>query len=160
MLTPRKINLVIFLGCFGLILTALYMQQVLTLTPCALCITQRIFVILVGVIALSAALHNPAVYVGRIYAACGLIATLIGGSFSARHVWLQSLPEDQVPACGPGLSYLLENFPLYQALSVLLRGDGNCAAVEWTFLSLSIPAWTLIAFIGLAAINTYQLLRR
>lgn len=160
MLTSRQINLVIFLGCSGLILTALYMQHAMALIPCALCITQRVFVMLVGLTALAACIHNPDRHGRRIYAALGIIGALIGGGFSARHVWLQSLPEDLVPACGPGLGYLLENFPLQQAISVLLQGDGNCATVEWTFLSLSIPAWTLVAFAGLVAINVLQLLRR
>ena len=84
---------------------------------------------------------------------------IIGGGFSSRQVWLQSLPPDQVPACGPDLSYLIENFPLKEAFMVLLRGDGNCAEVTWTFLGVSIAGWTLVAFSGLMLINLWQWVR-
>jgi protein dithiol:quinone oxidoreductase len=84
---------------------------------------------------------------------------IAGGSVSARHVWLQSLPPDQAPACGPGLAYLFESFPLTEALALLLRGDGNCALVGWSFLGLSIPGWTLVAFVVIAAIAVWNCVR-
>jgi disulfide bond formation protein DsbB len=77
-----------------------------------------------------------------------------------RQLYLQSLPAEQAPACGPGLGYMLENFPFMQALEIMLKGDGNCATVVWTFIGISIPGWTLIAFIGLAAISIWQLVRK
>lgn len=156
----RQTNLIVFLGCAGLILTGIYMQHVMGLEPCALCITQRVFIIAVGVVGLVAFMHNPQRLGSRVYAGLGVLAAVIGGGFSSRQIWLQSLPADQVPACGPGLNYILETFPLRQALEVLLRGDGNCAEVVWTFLGISIPGWTLVAFCGLAAINLWQALRR
>lgn len=84
----------------------------------------------------------------------------IGSGFSLRQLYLQSLPPDQVPACGPDIAYMFENFPLLDAVSLLLRGDGNCAEVAWTFLGLSIPAWTFIAFVGLIAFNLWQFFRK
>ena len=94
-----------------------------------------------------------------IYAGLTMLAAIAGGSFSSRQLYLQGLPEDQVPACGPGLSYMLEAFPLNQTLTAMLTGDGNCAEVVWTFLGLSIPAWTLVAFISVAGSALYLLLR-
>ncbi len=156
----RRTGFIIFFGCAGLILTALYMQHYMDMAPCALCITQRVFIIVVGLLALVGAIQNPAPLGRRIYAGLGLLAAIIGGAFSSRHIWLQSLPEDLVPACGPSLDYLLETFPLREALEVLLRGDGNCAEVSWTLLGISIPGWTLVAFIGLALLTLWQGLRR
>lgn len=158
--STRLTFLIIFLGCVGLMLTALYMQYFMDLYPCPLCITQRVFVIAVGVTALIAFIFNPKTLGRRIFAVLGILLAIAGGSFSTRQLWLQSLPEDQVPACGPDIAYLMENFPLMEALSVLLRGDGNCAEVSWTFLGISIPGWTLVAFIGLALINAWQLMRK
>lgn len=155
----RLTNLAIFLGCTGLILIGLYMQYVMDLKPCALCITQRVFIIATGVLALIAFVHHPRRLGLRVYASLGALTAIIGGSFSTRQVWLQSLPEDQAPACGPGIQYMLENFPFTEALELLLRGDGNCAEVVWRFLGLSIPSWTLVAFIGLLSINIWQWLR-
>lgn len=156
----RQTFLLIFLGCVGLMLVGLFMQYAMGLAPCALCITQRIFIILVGLIALAGCCHNPQNWGRRVYAGLGILGAILGGSVSTRQLWLQSLPEDQVPACGPSLGYLIENFPLVEALELLFRGDGNCAEVAWTFLGISIPGWTLVAFIGLAGFNTWQLLRR
>lgn len=146
-------------GCLGLIVTALYLQEILGLHPCPLCITQRIFVILVGLTALIAAIHMPARTGRLIYASLGALFAIIGAGVSARHVWIQHLPADQVPACGPGLEYMFETFPIMEALALLFQGDGNCAEVVWQFLGLSIPSWTLIAFVGLLALNLWQGLR-
>ena len=145
----RLLFLLAFAACAGMILTALYMQHVMDLEPCALCITQRVFIIAIGISSLIAAIHEPARLGIRFYSGTCVVLAMIGGGFSARHLWLQSLPEDLVPACGPSLGYLIESFPLWEALSVLLRGDGNCADTLWTFLGLSIPGWTLVAFITL-----------
>lgn len=158
--TPRCVNAVIAAGCLGMIVFALYLQQHLGLHPCPLCITQRVCVIIVGVIAMFAAIHNPAKCGVRVYAGLQALAALTGMGVAARHVWIQNLPADQVPACGPGLQYMFDNFPFMEALALLFRGDGNCAIVDWTFLSLSIPAWVLVACSGLLIINLWQLLRR
>ncbi len=157
--TIRLTNLILFLGCVGLILTGLYMQYQMDLHPCALCITQRIFIIATGLLALLAFLHHPRCLGLRIYASLGILTAVIGGGFSSRQLWLQSLPPDQAPACGPGLEYMIENFPLAEAFQLLLRGDGNCAEVAWTFLGISIPGWTLVAFIGLVLMNIWQWIR-
>lgn len=139
---------------------ALYLQHVLNEIPCPLCITQRIFVIAIGVVALLAAVINPQAIARRISAGLMLVLAVGGAIVAGRHVWLQSLPEDQVPACGPGLSYMFQNFPLQKAVELLFMGNGNCAEQGWTFLSLSIPAWTLICFVIYGLIALCQLLRR
>lgn len=155
----RQTFLLIFLGCTGLILVAMYMQHSLGLEPCPLCITQRVFIIAVGLTALVAFAVNFQGVGRRIVAGLGLLFSIAGGGFSTRQLWLQSLPEDQIPACGPSVSYMFDTFPLMEALGVLLRGDGNCAEVVWTLFGISIPGWTLVAFVGLAGFNIWQLLR-
>lgn len=159
-LTPRVVNIIIAAGCAGLMAFALYLQEKLGLHPCPLCITQRVCVIVVGAIALIAAIHNPGKTGVRIYAGLQGLAALTGIVVAGRHVWIQSLPADQVPACGPGLQYMFENFPFMDALELLFKGDGNCAIVDWSFLGLSIPAWVLVACVGLLFINGWQLLRK
>lgn len=157
--SARWLFLLAALACAAMILAALYMQYVMGLAPCALCITQRIFVIAIGVVALIAAIHGPQCLGIRLYSGGCTLLTIIGGGFSARHVWLQNLPEDLVPACGPSLDYLVENFPLWEALSVLLQGDGNCADTVWTFLGLSIPGWTLVAFVVMGLYFVFLMIR-
>ncbi|MBT8139276.1 MAG: disulfide bond formation protein B [Gammaproteobacteria bacterium] len=147
---PAVIRWEIFLAVAGLLGFGYYLQYVEGLEPCPLCITQRFFLFLCGMLGLVAALHKPGVIGARVYAALGVAVAGAGSFFSIRQLHLQSLPEDQVPACGPSLEFILETFPLTEAISILLRGDGNCAEVAWTFLGLSIPAWTLVAFAGLA----------
>lgn len=155
----RQTNLLIFVACTLMMLAAAYMEHVMKMIPCSLCITQRGFVVLTGVIALIAAIHNPAPRGRRIYATLGIISPILGACFAGRQLWLQSLPADQVPACGPGLSYIFDVFPFIDALKLLLQGDGNCAHVDKIF-GLSLAAWTLIAFIGLALVNLFQLVRK
>jgi protein dithiol:quinone oxidoreductase len=158
-ISTRKTNLVIFIGCAFLILVGVYLEHVMKLLPCPLCITQRAFIDLVGLLALIAFIHNPRQKGIRIYAGLGILAAVGGAYFAKHHLWLQSLPEDQVPACGPGLAYMFEVFPIMEAFKMLLQGDGSCAKPHLIF-GLSIPAWTLIAFVGLVLINVYQIVRK
>lgn len=158
--SPRITNLGIFVACAMLLASALFMQEVMDLKPCYLCIVQRVFVIFVGLTALLACIHNPGVTGRRAYAGVTILGALGGGGFAIRHLWLQGLPADRVPACGPPADYLLDVFPLAQALPMLLAGDGNCAVVDWTLLGVSIPGWLLVAFCGLAAAGLWQLRRQ
>ena len=111
---------------------------------------QRAFFYAVGGVFLVAALHDPARAGQVIYSMLGLLFALGGLGVAARHVWLQHLPPDQVPACGPDLAFMLENFPLGRTLQKLFEGSGQCAEVKWRFLGLSIPEWSLLCFGALA----------
>lgn len=157
----RQINLVQALASLFLILIAIvYFENHLGLEPCYLCVTQRFFVVCVGLICATAALHNPAQLGQRVYAVLSMFAATLGGYFSSKQLWLQSLPEDQVPACGIPVDYLLDSFSLSEAIAMLMRGDGNCAEVQWQLLGLSMPAWVLIGFIGFFSMGALQLLRK
>lgn len=134
-------------ACAGLVGFALYLQHRMFLDPCPLCILQRAAFVLLGAVFLLGLLHNPGRLGRRIYALLALAAAGVGVAIAGRHVWLQSLPADEVPACGPGLEYMLEAFPLSRALSMVLQGSGECAKVDWSFLGLSMPAWTLVWYV-------------
>lgn len=160
LLSPRPLNLLGFAACVGLMIAALALQYAQGLEPCPLCILQRVAVMLLGAVFLLAALHNPAAVGRRLYAAISLLIAATGAAIAGRHVWLQHLPPEEVPPCGPAMDYILDTFPLGRALGIILRGSGDCAAVDWTWLGLSIPAWTLVAFIGFCALALLLLLYR
>jgi disulfide bond formation protein DsbB len=159
MLTPRLGFLLGFLGCAGLLAAAAWLQFGKGLEPCPLCITQRVFVFLIALTLLTAAWHNPGRTGRRIYATLATLLALGGATVAARHVWLQHLPAEEVPACGPGLSYVFEHFPLTETLKLLVSGTGECSKIDWTLLGLSIPGWTLIAFLLLAGWSVWNGLR-
>jgi protein dithiol:quinone oxidoreductase len=155
----RLAHLLGALVCAGLIGYALYMQHGLGLEPCPLCILQRVAVIAAGVVFLLAAFHDPG-RVGAIVYSCILIVIAVAGAaVAARHVWLQGLPPAEVPACGPGLSYMLETLPFSDVLASVFKGSGDCASVDWRFLGLSIPGWTLVFFLSLI-VAAIELMRR
>lgn len=156
---PRTLYISAFLICAGLIATALYFQHVMGLEPCPLCIFQRIGVMLLGILFLLAAIINPGLRLQRLFGLLFLLAAGAGAGVSARHVWLQSLPEDQVPACGPGLEFMFDVFPVDEALSMVFQGSGECAEVSWRFLGLSMPGWMLIIFSAFALFGLWQLIR-
>lgn len=137
----------IFLICCALLGFGLYLEHGTGLEPCPLCIFQRIAFISIAVIALIAALHGPNRMAIWLYSGLISLAALIGGGIATRQVWLQHLPADQVPECGPGLDYMLESFPLSQALKMILSGSGECAEAGWSFLGFSIAGWSLLWFL-------------
>ena len=155
----RQLNFAGFLACAGLMAYALYAEHVLLLMPCPLCVFQRMAVIALGAIFLVAALHNPGGKGRRIYALSILLAAGAGVGVAGRHVWLQNLPPDQVPACGPGFDYIIESFPLSEALSLIFSGSGECASVDWQFLGLSMPAWVVISVLAIGIVGVWNNLR-
>lgn len=148
-LSARQTHIAIVLCCAALLGYALYTQYFQDLIPCALCMTQRFFYVLTALFALLAALHNPGKIGRRVYVGLMVSASAFGAAVAGRQVWLQHLPEDLVPACGPSLEYILDTLPFSEAFTTLMLGDGNCAEVVWTFLGLSMPNWSLICFVGL-----------
>lgn len=162
LLTYRHINLYIFLLCASMLGVAYYMELVMLLEPCPLCIMQRIFFFFAGLTALIAFLHNPKARGKVIYGLTSAALSLAGGGFAIRQIYLQHLPKDQVPSCGPSLSYMIEEFPMSEVLKVMLSGDGNCAEISWQdpIIHMSIPQWSLIGFAALAGVCLYQALRK
>ena len=151
-----------FLACAGGIAFALYLQYGRNLEPCPMCIFQRIAMIATGVIFLIATLHGPQASGRWVYAGLATLTAAAGAGVAGRQVWLQSLPPDQVPACGPTLNYLLHMLPFSKVITTVLKGDGNCAKIEGVWLGITLPGWTLIAFIALAvlALSSPMLARR
>lgn len=136
-----------FLVCASLIGIALYFQYAQDMEPCPLCIFQRVTIMALGIIFLLAALHNPGQFWKKIYGTLIVLVSLIGIGLSGRHVWIQSLPEDQIPSCGPGLEFMMETLPLRDVISKVLTGSGECHDINWVFLGLTIPGWTCLLFI-------------
>ena len=133
----------------GLMGFGLYLQYIKHQDPCPLCMVQRVIFIAILVMFAVAALHGPKRIGERVYAALIGVLSLLGVAVATRHIWIQHLPKDQVPACGPGLDYMLETFPMADVLKELLHGSGECAAKGWSFLSLGIPEWSLLCYVAL-----------
>ncbi len=127
--------------------SALYLQYVLRQIPCPLCMIQRVIFIAIGVLFFLAALHNPKQTGAKVYSVLIALISLGGVGVAARHIWIQHLPADQVPACGPGLDYMLQHFPMADVLQELMHGSGECAEKGWTFLTLGIPEWSLVWYV-------------
>jgi disulfide bond formation protein DsbB len=94
-----------------------------------------------------------------VYAALLGLAALVPGYVAGRHVYIQSLPEGSVPACGATLDYMLEVFPLLTVVRKVLTGGGECAKIDWSFLGLSMPAWVLVAVVALGVLGISNQLR-
>ena len=144
-----------FAACAALIGVALYSQLHGGLEPCPLCIFQRVAFAALGLVFLLGGLHAPrSAGMRRLYGVLALLAAAAGGAIAGRHVWLQSLPKDQVPACGPALDYMLDSMPIAGVVRKVLTGSGECANVDWSLLGLSMPAWSLIWFVLLCLLYT------
>lgn len=146
-LTNRWLYLAGTLVIAGLFGAALYLQYVMRQDPCPLCMVQRVIFIAMLVLFAIATLHGPKRAGEKIYAALISLFALGGVAVAGRHIWIQHLPKDEVPACGPGLNYMLENFPLSEVWQELLHGSGECAAKGWSFLGLGIPEWSLVWYV-------------
>ena len=141
-----------FLGCFAGVGLALWIQTRYHLEPCPLCISQRIVLMSLGVLFLLAALLPK---LPRFFAFLQVLTALGGAGVAIRHWWIQAHRESMVADCGVGFDYMFENFPLKKALTLVFRGTGDCAAIDWTFMGLTIPQMALLAFIAGACYAIY-----
>lgn len=156
----RVVNALLVLASVVGMTFSLYLEHAQNLAPCPLCVFQRVGLMAMGIVALAALIHHPAKAVGRrVYGVFMLLGIGWSVAVAGRHVWLQNLPPDQVPACGPGLDFWLEAFPMQQVLKLVLSGSGECATIDWTFLGLSLPTWSLLFFSGCLVLVLLQLIK-
>ncbi len=151
-LSARRFHGLVAFVAFALLAVAFYMEYQMALEPCPLCMLQRIVFLCVGLVSLASALTGSQT-ARRFFSWVVVVLSLIGAALAIRHLYLQQLPEDQLPACLPGLSYMFDVFPWQEIMQAMIMGTGECGDVVWTFLSISIPGWTLVAFTGMALIN-------
>lgn len=149
-LSFRALSLLGFLACAGGMGFALYLQHAKGFEPCPMCIFQRIAMCTAGLLFLLGALHGPKAGGRWAWALLAALAALIGAGVSGRQVWLQHLPADQVPACGPTLDYLMKLMPWQKVVAYVLKGEGSCAKIDAQWLGIALPEWTLFGFIALA----------
>lgn len=135
-------------ACAVLLAFGYYLQYLQGLDPCPLCLVQRGFFYAVMVVFLAAAAHGPKGRAAALYSCLVFLFALGGAAAAGRQVWLQQLPPDKVPQCGPDLFFMLENLPLSRTLEKLFYGTGECAVVDWSFLGLSIAGWSLAWFVA------------
>ncbi len=158
-LTARAVLGAIFGACVALLAFASYLQHVQGLEPCPMCILQRYVFIVIGLVALAGAIHGPQRTGTRLYAGLIVIFALVGAGTSIRHSYLQRFP-DPSTSCGVELEFLVNNFPLAQALPKIFAGSGECAKVKWKLLGLSIPEWALVWFVLIVIAAAWVSLRR
>ena len=157
--TSRQINLVIFLIVGSLLGYAAYSMKILGLEPCTLCITQQFFYCLIGISSFVSFLQNPGVTISRVYSFFISLFAIAGIWISGRQIWLQGLPEDEVPLCGPPLEYIIDVFPFADVLNALFMGDGNCAEIPWQFLGVSMAGWSFIWFLVIFFLSVISLIK-
>ncbi|KQP15040.1 disulfide bond formation protein B [Pseudorhodoferax sp. Leaf267] len=156
--SPRKVLALVSLACVALLGFGLYLQHVVGLEPCPMCIVQRYAMVLIAIVAgVTALLRSRGALVG------GAVLTLalagFGAFVAARQSWLQWYPPE-VASCGRDFYGMIETFPLQRAIPMIFRGGGDCAAIDWTFLGGSIANWSFLCFMGIAAVALALVARR
>ena len=156
-LTGKTGYLLGFAGCFATVALALVIQTKYNLEPCPLCITQRMFFMGLGVLFLIGAFVKPASILQKILAALQVLTAMGGAGWAIRHWYLQAHKGEIIADCGVGFDYMFENFPLKKMFTLIFKGTGDCAAIDWTFLGLSLPQLALIIFVVFAAYAVWLL---
>ena len=148
--TPRRVLALVAAACVGLLAFSMYLQHVVGLEPCPMCIVQRYAVILVAVLAgVTALLRGRAALLGG--SALGLVMAGLGAFVAARQSWIQWYPPE-IASCGRDFYGMIETFPLRRAIPLIFKGSGDCTKIDWTFLGGSIANWTFVAFVAFAGV--------
>jgi len=140
-----------FLVCVLLLAFAYYVQFQLNIEPCPLCIFQRLAFMAMSLFFLIGAISDPRERGRKVYALLVFLSACAGIAVAARHIWVQHLPPDPMAGCAPGWNYMVANFPIGDAIKKAFTGSADCAEVNWTFLGLSMPIWTLVSFVVIGA---------
>lgn len=151
-LTIRPLYAYLFIFCLFLLAVSFVLQFHFHLEPCPLCVIDRIIVFMLALFFAIGLLHNPKACGQKIYSLFGFLLSSLGVVVCARHVWIMHLPPEQV-ACSPGFNYLIDTLPPHEAILTILKGSGECAQHSAISFGLSLPMWTLIAFLILAIGN-------
>ncbi len=160
MFSYRALNFYGFTLCVAALSFAVfYLERVLFLDPCPLCIFDRFVIAGIGLVFLVALAHNPRSFLARIYGLVSVLLCVTGIGLASRHIWLQRLPPEQVPACGADLYFMLDTLPLLEVIKEALTASGSCAETNWSFAGLTIPEQTLLLFLVLLGLSTTQMLR-
>ena len=155
---PRRIFGLLALACVAMLAFGLYLQHVVGLEPCPMCIVQRYALVLVAIVAgLAASFRGRGVHVGG--AALMTLVAGFGGFTAARQSWLQWYPPE-VASCGRDLYGMIETFPLKRAIPMIFKGSGDCTKIDWTFLGLSIANWSFLCFMGIVVIGLVLIVRQ
>ncbi len=150
-----------FLGSLSLVAVAyFYFQLELELEPCPLCLFQRAALLGVAAFCFLGMLFNPGKVFAKIIAFGVTLFSVLGLMIAGRQVWLQHLPEDKVPECGPDLAFMLDAFPLSQVISTVFQGSGECAEVQWSLIGFSMPEWMAFIFLIMTLIGLRLLFKR
>ena len=154
---PRRVLALVSAICIAMLIFGLYLQHVVGLEPCPMCIVQRYMLILVAVVAAAMAFaqRNRLQLVGS-----GLMALLatLGAFVAARQSFLQWFPPSEA-SCGRDLYGMIETFPLKRVIPMIFKGSGDCTKIDWTFLSLSIANWSFLCFAAIALLGLLMVFR-
>lgn len=153
----RSLFSLAFLAAALVMGASLYLEHGVGLVPCSLCLVQRLFLAGFCLVSLLGVLHGPARIGCRVYGALGLLFALAGAATAARQVLLQQVPLEELMICQPGLHCLMQQVSFFKALLLMFRATAECAQIHWTLFDLSIPEWSLLAFVGMSILAIYQI---
>jgi len=155
---PRRVLALIALACVAMLAFGLYLQHVVGLEPCPMCIVQRYALVLVAVVAGMTAMAKSR---GLLVGGSGLMVLLagFGGFVAARQSFLQWYPPE-IASCGRDFYGMIETFPLKRAIPMIFKGSGDCTKIDWTFLGLSIANWSFLCFVAIAAVGLLLMVRQ
>ena len=159
-LSFRQVMLLIAFACAAMLAFGYYLQHIVGLEPCPMCVVQRYAIFLIAILAIitparSLNLSNFMHISGSVL----LIITALAGAFvAARQSWLQWYPQE-IASCGRDIYGMIETFPLQKVLPMIFKGSGDCTKIDWTFLGGSIANWSFLCFCGFAAVAMWNLYR-
>ena len=156
--TPRRVFALVCAVCVAMLAFGLYLQHLVGLEPCPMCIVQRYALVLVAVLAGALAFADKkAVLLGG--AAALVISSAAGAFVAARQSYLQLYPPETA-SCGRDLYGMIETFPLKRVIPMIFKGSGDCTKIDWTFLGLSIANWSFLCFVAIALVSAAVIFKR
>lgn len=154
---PRRVLALVAMACVAMLAFGLYLQHVVGLEPCPMCIVQRYALVLVALVAGVTAIAKSR---GLLMAGSGVMVLLAGfGAFvAARQSFLQWYPPE-IASCGRDFYGMIETFPLKRAIPMIFKGSGDCTKIDWTFLGGSIANWSFVCFVVIALVGLLLIAR-
>ena len=156
--SPRRVFALVCMASIGMLAFGQYLQHVVGLEPCPMCIVQRYALVLIAIIAaLTGASGRKDLHIGGTLLMLG--SSVFGAYVAARQSWLQWYPPE-VSSCGRDFYGMIETFPLQRAIPMIFKGSGDCSKIDWTFLGGSIANWSFVVFSLIALLSVALIWRQ
>jgi disulfide bond formation protein DsbB len=158
--SPSRVALLLGLACTGLVGGSFFVQHILGVEPCPLCIIQRFTYAGLAFVFFAAARAEAHGIAQRRLLMLAVLLTLGGLGVAAYQTHLQLFPPAIAASCSASLSYMVDTLSFSDVLVQLFHAKGDCSDTSFKVMGLTLAQASLLIFTSYTLLLGTLLVRR